>query len=65
MLAADGYAPNRCRFFIWEGVTQYLSESGVRATFLGEAARGSRLAFTHVCRDFLDGKETFGPNDRY
>jgi methyltransferase (TIGR00027 family) len=48
-------------FFIWEGVTQYLTEQGVRKTFdfLAEAAAGSSLAFTYVRRDFLEGTSPY------
>lgn len=56
-LAAHGYTPNQRTFFIWEGVTQYLDEASVRKTFdfLASAAQDSRLAFTYVRRDFLEG----------
>jgi methyltransferase (TIGR00027 family) len=56
-LTGHGYRADARTFFIWEGVTQYLTEDAVRAT-LGElqgAATGSRLMFTHVRRDFIDG----------
>lgn len=61
-LAARAYAPQRRTFFIWEAVTQYLSEGGVRATldFLAAAAPGSRLAFTYVLKDFVDGRNLHG-----
>jgi methyltransferase (TIGR00027 family) len=66
-LAAHGYAPSRRTFFIWEGVTQYLTEAGTRATFefLAKAPRGSRLAFTYVRKDFLDGRAMYGQDDMY
>jgi methyltransferase (TIGR00027 family) len=66
-LSARGYAASQRTFFIWEAVTQYLTEAGVRATleFLAKAAPGSRLAFTYVCKDFLDGKATYGQNEVY
>ncbi|MFP6561898.1 SAM-dependent methyltransferase [Paraburkholderia sp. B3] len=56
-LTAHGYAPQQRTFFIWEGVTQYLDEAGVRKTleFLATAVPGSRLALTYVRRDFLEG----------
>jgi O-methyltransferase involved in polyketide biosynthesis len=49
-------------FFIWEAVTQYLTETGIGATldFLATAPRGSRLAFTYVLKDFLDGQNLYG-----
>ena len=58
ILAAQGYSAGKQTFFVWEAVTQYLTEQGVRATFdwLAKAAPGSRLAFTYVRKDFLDGK---------
>jgi methyltransferase (TIGR00027 family) len=56
-LAAHGYVAQQRTFFIWEGVTQYLDEAAVRRTleFLATAVPGSRLAFTYVRRDFLQG----------
>jgi methyltransferase (TIGR00027 family) len=58
VLEAHGYSTNKRTFFIWEGVTQYLTEKGIRTTFdfLAKAERGSRLAFTYVRKDFLDGR---------
>ncbi|MUM17222.1 SAM-dependent methyltransferase [Mycobacterium sp. CBMA271] len=49
-------------FFIWEGVTQYIPEPAVRATLaaLSTAAPGSRIAFTYVQRDFIDGSNLYG-----
>ncbi|MUL67250.1 methyltransferase [Mycobacterium sp. CBMA 234] len=56
-LAAHGYRHDARTFFIWEGVTQYLTAEAVNATFeqLRSAATGSRLDFTYVQRDFIDG----------
>jgi methyltransferase (TIGR00027 family) len=61
-LAASGYSPEMTTFFIWEGVTQYLTEEGVRATFefLATAPTDSRLVFTYVPRAFIDGENLFG-----
>jgi methyltransferase (TIGR00027 family) len=66
-LAARGYRPGGRTFFVWEAVTQYLTEDAVRATFgfLAGAAPESRLAFTYVRRDFLDGTEMFGARPAY
>ena len=33
VLASHGYAADKRTFFIWEAVTQYLTENGIRATF--------------------------------
>ena len=56
-LAEHGYHTDYRAFFICEGVTQYLTEDGVRRTLDGlrAAAPGSRLVFTYVRRDFIDG----------
>ncbi|WP_310630341.1 SAM-dependent methyltransferase [Paraburkholderia sp.] len=67
VLAAQGYTRSRRTFFVWEGVTQYLDSATVHATFemLGRAAAGSRLAFTYVSRDFLEGKVPPGQEALY
>ena len=67
ILAAQGYSAGKPTFFVWEAVTQYLTEQGVRATFdwLAKAAPGSRLAFTYVRKDFLDGKTFYGWESGY
>lgn len=56
-LTGHGYRPDTRTFFIWEGVTQYLTEDAVRATLgaLRETPAGSRLVFTYVRKDFIDG----------
>jgi methyltransferase (TIGR00027 family) len=69
-LAARGYLATGRTFFIWEGVSQYLSEAGVRTTldFLAKAAPASRLVFTYIRRDFLSGENLHGQErlyDRY
>jgi methyltransferase (TIGR00027 family) len=47
-LTGCGYRPEARTFFIWEGVTQYLTEDAVRATLgaLRATPAGSRLVFT-------------------
>jgi methyltransferase (TIGR00027 family) len=62
VLAAHGYSSDQPTFFIWEAVSQYLTEAGIRATFdfLSQVAPGSRLAFTYVRQDFLDGQVMYG-----
>jgi methyltransferase (TIGR00027 family) len=56
-LTGCGYRPEARTFFIWEGVTQYLTEDAVRATLgaLRATPAGSRLVFTYVRKDFIDG----------
>ncbi|MFC1543346.1 SAM-dependent methyltransferase [Candidatus Neomarinimicrobiota bacterium] len=67
VLAAHGYSADKRTFFIWEAVTQYLTETGIRRTFdlLAKAARGSRLAFTYVRKDFIDGQVMYGQEAAY
>jgi methyltransferase (TIGR00027 family) len=66
-LATHGYAAGERTFFLWEAVTQYLTETGVSTTFdfLASAARGSRLAFTYVCKDFVEGRNMYGQEHLY
>ncbi|HEU4329007.1 MAG TPA: SAM-dependent methyltransferase [Roseiflexaceae bacterium] len=61
-LSSQGYRTDRTSFFIWEAVTQYLSEAAVRKTFafLAQATPGSRLVFTYVRKDFIDGINLYG-----
>ncbi|MBE1546602.1 methyltransferase (TIGR00027 family) [Mycobacterium sp. OAS707] len=60
-LSARGYREDARTFFIWEGVTQYLTEDAARATLdaLRAAPAGSRLAFTYVRRDFIEGTNLY------
>lgn len=62
-----GHDSSHRTFFIWEGVTQYIPETAVRATlaYLRTAAPGSRLAFTYVQRDFIDGSNLYGNSILY
>ena len=66
-LAEHGYRTDYRAFFICEGVTQYLTEDGVRRTLEGlrAAAPGSRLVFTYVRRDFIDGTNRYGTRTLY
>ncbi|MGE0218855.1 SAM-dependent methyltransferase [Mycolicibacterium sp.] len=66
-LAAHGYNTSARTFFIWEGVTQYLAPEAVRATLgqLAAAAPGSRLVFTYVRQDFIEGTERYGAEAVY
>ncbi|MEJ2678841.1 MAG: SAM-dependent methyltransferase [Gemmatimonadota bacterium] len=66
-LAANGYTRNRRTFFLWEAVTQYIDEAAVGATFdfMAQAAPCSRLVFTYVRKDFIDGREKYGQDALY
>ncbi|MBB5137445.1 methyltransferase (TIGR00027 family) [Thermocatellispora tengchongensis] len=61
-LTTNGLRPELPMILVWEAVTQYLTEDGVRRTLsaLAGAAPGSRFIFTYVLRDFLDGVRFYG-----
>lgn len=62
VLNDHGYAGSEKTFFIWEAVSQYLTETAVRQTFqyLAQAPTGSLLTFTYVLKDFIEGKNLYG-----
>ncbi|MCV7152179.1 SAM-dependent methyltransferase [Mycolicibacterium pyrenivorans] len=66
-LEAHGYRAAGRTFFIWEGVTQYLAPEAVSATLgqLSSAAPGSRLIFTYIRQDFIDGTQRYGAEAVY
>jgi methyltransferase (TIGR00027 family) len=66
-LASYGYRADSRTFFVWEGVTQYLTAEAVAATFeqLAQAGSGSRLDFTYVRRDFIEGRNLYGAASVY
>lgn len=67
VLKQHGYSFDQKSFFVWEGVTQYLTEAAVRDTlqFLAKAKPGSRMVFTYVLKDFIDGQNTYGLDSLY
>lgn len=67
VLASYGYSEDIRTFFIWEAVTQYLTETGIRETFdfLAKAEHGSLLAFTYIRKDFLNGRVMYGWENIY
>jgi methyltransferase (TIGR00027 family) len=58
---AAGFDPNQRSLFIWEGVTNYLSESAVDATlkWCSRAASGSIVIFTYIDKRVLESPENF------
>ena len=66
-LSKHGYDATQRTFFIMEGVTQYLSPDAVRATFeqLRNVQAGSRLIFTYIRQDFIDGVNLYGAQSLY
>lgn len=66
-LQAAGFRHGDRTFFIWEDVTQYLRPEAVRSTLdqLRDAAPGSRLVFTYIRQDFVDGTDLHGAEALY
>ena len=66
-LGREGFGPGKRNFYIWEGVTPYLTERAVRKTMghLADAAPGSGLVFTFIRKDFLDGQAMYGAKAIY
>lgn len=67
VLSEHGYRADQRTFFVWEAVTQYLTEPAVRKTFdvLAQSASGSQLVFTYIRQDFLDGTQLYGAEGAY
>ena len=63
----EGFNAGARTVYVWEAVTQYLTEPAVRQTmdYLGGAATGSGLVFTFVRKDFLDGQAMYGAEPAY
>ncbi len=66
-LASQGHKTEQKSFFVWEAVTQYLTEGGVRKafSFLAKVNAGSRLVFTYIRKDFIDGAARYGLDTLY
>jgi methyltransferase (TIGR00027 family) len=66
-LTEHGYRPESRTFIVWEAVTQYLTPEAVHATLerLRPVASGSRLVFTYVRKDFIDGINRYGAESLY
>jgi methyltransferase (TIGR00027 family) len=67
LLAEHGYRADRPAMFVGEAVSQYLSPQAVHSMFgfLAGAAPGSRLVFTYVRQDFLDGTDLHGAQNAH
>ena len=66
-LTENGYRRESRTVFVWEAVTQYLTAEAVHATLtkLRSAVSGSRLVFTYVRKDFIDGINLYGAEALY
>lgn len=67
VLTGAGFDPGRPAMFVWEAVTQYLTETAVRSTLqsLSGAARDSRLIFSYVLKDLINGTDLHGADQLY
>jgi methyltransferase (TIGR00027 family) len=66
-LRAAGFDRRERSFFVWEGVTNYLTAAAVDATvrtIVDDAPAGSALLFTYVHRGVLDGSTRFFGTER-
>jgi methyltransferase (TIGR00027 family) len=61
-LKDHGYSFDQTSFIIWEGVTQYISETAVRAVLesLAKVRQASHMVFTYIAKDFIDGGRKYG-----
>lgn len=60
VLVKAGFATDRKTFFIWEGVTYFISKAGVDSTmrFIAEnSAPGSRIVFDYMLEDVVQGRD--------
>jgi methyltransferase (TIGR00027 family) len=57
---------SRLALYIWEGVTQYISEDGVRQTldFVGKSAPGSSIVFTYVLKSIIERRSDIPNADK-
>jgi methyltransferase (TIGR00027 family) len=56
VFSGTAFNPAKPAIFIWEGVTQYISEEAVRQTlaFVGKSAPGSIVVFTYVLKSIIE-----------
>jgi methyltransferase (TIGR00027 family) len=56
-----GFNAHERTLFVWEGVSNYLTEDAVRSTlsYIGSLSEGTALAFTYVDRAVLDHPDNF------
>ncbi len=56
VFAGTDFDPSRPVVFVWEGVTQYITEEAVRQTlaFAGKSAPGSVMVFTYVLKSIIE-----------
>lgn len=65
-LTEAGWSAAQPALFVWEGVTNYLTEAAVAAvlSWIGGTAAGSTLVMTYVHAGLLDGTQRFVGGER-
>lgn len=60
-LAKAGYDKSMKTLFLWEGVTQYITEVAMIGTldYIASTAKGSQVVFTYVLKGLLENLESF------
>ncbi len=60
VLPGAGFSPAQPAIFIWEAVTQYLTEEAVRKVlaFVGQSAPNSLLVFTYILKSVIERRST-------
>jgi methyltransferase (TIGR00027 family) len=66
VFTGTAFDPASPAVFVWEGVTQYLSEEAVRQTlaFVGRSASGSNLVFTYVLKSLIERRSGIAGADK-
>ena len=65
-LEKAGYDPSLKTFFIWEGVTNYITKEAVESTlnYISGTKKGNRVVFTYMPQDFFDKPERYPEYER-
>lgn len=66
VFAGSSFNPSERVIFVWEGVTQYITEEAVRQTlaFVGKSAPGSLIVFTYVLKSIIERRSNIPGADR-
>jgi methyltransferase (TIGR00027 family) len=66
VFAGSSFNPSKRVIFIWEGVTQYITEEAVRQTlaFVSKSAPGSLIVFTYVLKSIVERRSNIPGADR-
>ncbi len=67
VFSRTAYDPSKPAVFIWEGVTQYISEAAVHKTlaFIGKSAPGTVVVFTYVLKSIIERRSNIPGADRF